>query len=93
MWEKSENFNSLRPILFELYKKNYRGGQIDPPLSRHRVKDNINLIFFLNNDFNGTFVNQASNMVLEKHSYSYLWKVKLFLRSKYLLSSYLNRTK
>ena len=32
MFEKSENFNSLRPILFELCKKNYRGGgQIDPP--------------------------------------------------------------
>ena len=31
MEEKSENFNSLRPILFELCKKNYRGGQIDPP--------------------------------------------------------------
>jgi len=26
-----ENFNSLRPILFELCKKNYRGGQMDPP--------------------------------------------------------------
>ena len=24
--EKSENFNSLRPTIFELYKKNYRGG-------------------------------------------------------------------
>ena len=32
MLEKSENFNSLRPTLFELCKKNYRGGgQIDPP--------------------------------------------------------------
>ena len=32
MLENSENFNSLRPILFELCKKNYRrGGQIDPP--------------------------------------------------------------
>ena len=31
MKEKSENFNSLRPILFELCKNNYRGGQIDPP--------------------------------------------------------------
>ena len=32
MLEKSENFNSLRPILFELCKKNYRGGgQIDTP--------------------------------------------------------------
>jgi len=29
--EKSENFNSLRPILFKLCKKNYRGGQTDPP--------------------------------------------------------------
>ena len=37
MYEKSENFNSLRPILFELFKKNYRGGQIDPPPSRNRV--------------------------------------------------------
>ena len=27
MKEKSENFNSLRPILFELCKNNYRGGQ------------------------------------------------------------------
>ena len=26
MLEKSENFNSLRPILYELCKKNYRGG-------------------------------------------------------------------
>ena len=31
MQEMSENFNSLRPILFELCKKNFRGGQIDPP--------------------------------------------------------------
>ena len=32
MQEKSENFNSLRPILFKLCKKNYRGGgQIAPP--------------------------------------------------------------
>ena len=32
MWEKSENFNSLRPILFELCKKKLQGeGQIDPP--------------------------------------------------------------
>jgi hypothetical protein len=32
MYEKSENFNSLRPILFELCKKNYKGGgQIAPP--------------------------------------------------------------
>ena len=32
MYEKSENFNSLRPILFELCIKNYKGGgQIDPP--------------------------------------------------------------
>ena len=31
MKEKSENFNSLRSILFELCKKNYRGGQIAPP--------------------------------------------------------------
>ena len=37
MKEKSENFNSVRPILFELCKKNYRGGgQIDPP-SRNSV--------------------------------------------------------
>ena len=35
MQEKSENFNSLRPILFELCKKNYRGSQIDPPPSRN----------------------------------------------------------
>jgi len=38
MYEKSENFNSLRPILSELCKKNYRGDQIAPPLSRNRVK-------------------------------------------------------
>ena len=31
MWEKSESFNSLRPILFELFKKKLQGGQIDPP--------------------------------------------------------------
>ena len=31
MLEKSENFNSLRPILFELCKKNYRGGSNWPP--------------------------------------------------------------
>ena len=31
MKEKSENFNSLRAILFELCKKTTRGGQIDPP--------------------------------------------------------------
>ena len=29
--EKSENFNSLRPILFELCKQNYRGGSNWPP--------------------------------------------------------------
>ena len=32
IYEKSENFNSLRPILFELCKKKLQGGgQIDPP--------------------------------------------------------------
>ena len=31
MLEKSENFNSLRPILFKLCKKKLQGGQIDPP--------------------------------------------------------------
>ena len=32
MQEKSINVNSLKPLLFELCKKNYRGGgQIDPP--------------------------------------------------------------
>ena len=33
MQEKSENFNSLRPILFELCKKkNYKGGvKLTPP--------------------------------------------------------------
>ena len=38
--EKSENFNSLRPILFELCKKNLQGGgEIEPPpSSRNRVK-------------------------------------------------------
>ena len=39
IWEKSENFNSLRPILFELCKKNYRGGfKLTPPPRRNRVK-------------------------------------------------------
>ena len=38
MYEKSENFNSLRSILFELCKKNYRGGSNWPPPSRNRVK-------------------------------------------------------
>ena len=33
MLEKSENFNSLRPILFELCKKNYKGGANWPPPS------------------------------------------------------------
>ena len=37
MYEKSKNFNSLRPILFELCKKTTGGGQIDPPPSRNRV--------------------------------------------------------
>ena len=37
MQEKSENFNSLRPILFELCKKNYRGGVKLTPSSRNRV--------------------------------------------------------
>ena len=31
MQEKSENFNRLRPILFELCKKNYRGGGSNCP--------------------------------------------------------------
>ena len=31
IYEKSENFNSLRPILFELCKKNYRRGSNWPP--------------------------------------------------------------
>jgi len=31
MLEKSENFISLRPILFELCNKKLQGGQIDPP--------------------------------------------------------------
>jgi len=32
MQEKSENFNSLRPILFELCKKNTGGGlKLTPP--------------------------------------------------------------
>ena len=39
MKEKSENFNSLRPILFKLCKKKLQGGgQIDPPPCRNRVK-------------------------------------------------------
>ena len=37
MQEKSENFNSLRPILFELCKKKLQGGQTDPNPSRNRV--------------------------------------------------------
>ena len=37
--DKSENFNIVRPILFELCKKNYRrGGEIAPPPNRNRVK-------------------------------------------------------
>ena len=38
MKEKSENFNSLRSILFELCKKNYRGGGKLTPPRRNRVK-------------------------------------------------------
>ena len=38
---KSENFNSLRPILFELCKKTTGGGvKLTPPPSRNRVKKN-----------------------------------------------------
>jgi len=47
MQEKSENFNSLRPILFELCKKTTGGGQIDPP-SRNRVKISAALCSKLN---------------------------------------------
>ena len=43
MQEKSENFNSLRPILYELCKKNYRGGVKLTPPSRNRVKT---MVFF-----------------------------------------------
>jgi len=44
MQEKSENFNSLRPILFELCKKTTGGGQIDPPPSGNRVKGTVSEI-------------------------------------------------
>ena len=39
----SENFNSFRPILFELCKNNYKGGQINPPLpsNKNRVKGSV----------------------------------------------------
>ena len=46
MWEKSENFNSLRPVLFELCKKNYRGGVKLTPPSRNRVKWGVFRFFF-----------------------------------------------
>ena len=48
MLEKSENFNSLRPILFELCKKKLQGGvKLTPPPSRNRVKYQIiqNLLY------------------------------------------------
>ena len=35
--EKSENFNSLRPILFELCKKTTGGSNCPPPPSGNRV--------------------------------------------------------
>ena len=38
MLEKSKNFNSLRPILFDLCKKKLQGGSNWPPTSRNRVK-------------------------------------------------------
>jgi len=38
MQENSENFNSLRPILFKLCKKTTGGGRIDPPPAGIRVK-------------------------------------------------------
>ena len=47
MSEKSENFNSLKPILFELCKKKLQGGQIDPPPSRNRVKGSVREILKL----------------------------------------------
>ena len=37
--EESDNFNSLRPILFELYKKKYRGA------SRIRVKFGVSFYY------------------------------------------------
>ena len=43
MQEKSENFNSLRPILFELCKKNTRGGVKLITPSRNRVKHGFKL--------------------------------------------------
>ena len=49
--ENSENLNSLRPILFELCKKNYRGGIIAPPPSRNRVKKLSPTVVFLFHSF------------------------------------------
>ena len=66
MLEKSENFNSLRPILFELCIKNYReGGQIDPP-SRNRVNSIVSSYALSN-------ITKLSNMgLIELYIYAYL---------------------
>ena len=57
--EKSENFNSLRPIFFKLCKKFSEGGQIDPPPSRNRVK----LKIFIDELFEGNITVQKSVLV------------------------------
>ena len=42
--EKSANFNSLRPIIFELCKKKLQGGSNwPPPPSRNRVKQKFSI--------------------------------------------------
>ena len=52
MQEKSENFNSLRPILFELCKKNYRGGvKLTPPPAGIGLSILFDRIFPEINDF------------------------------------------
>ena len=61
MLEKSENFNSLRPILFELCKKKLQGGQIDPPppagigLKKHEQKRRLKGIQRISNSFKVVF--------------------------------------
>ena len=67
MLEKSENFNSLRPILFELSKKKTTGGgQIDPPPSRNRVNSIVSSYALSN-------ITKLSNMgLIELYIYAYL---------------------
>ena len=68
MWEKSENFNSLRPILFELCKKNYRGGgQIDPPPSRNRVNRKFLLSIFYLDDVTLSNTYKSSKLLTAVH--------------------------